>query len=53
MSIKSLHTDPKSYAPFMALRYNATKGMKLFGLMNPALSSTKFKHRSINGERNE
>jgi len=22
---KSFHADPKSYAPFVALRYNATK----------------------------
>jgi len=34
MSIKKLHADPKSYAHFAALRYNATKGTKLFGLVN-------------------
>jgi len=34
---KTLHADPKSYAPFVALRYNATKGTKLFGLVNSAL----------------
>jgi len=26
MPNKKLHADPKSYAPFVALRYNATKG---------------------------
>jgi len=40
---KSFHTDPKSYAPFVALRYNATKGAKLFGLVNSALYSRRVK----------
>jgi len=35
---KKLHADPKSYAPFVALRYDATKGTKLFGLVNSALA---------------
>jgi hypothetical protein len=33
-----LHSDPKSYASFVALRYNATKAAKLFGLVNSALA---------------
>ncbi|VAW71270.1 hypothetical protein MNBD_GAMMA10-834, partial [hydrothermal vent metagenome] len=37
MRIKKFHADPKSYAPFVALRYNAKKGTKLFGLVNKAL----------------
>ncbi len=28
---KALKSDPKSYAPFVALRYNATKATKLLG----------------------
>jgi len=28
---KALQSDPKSYVPFVALHYNATKATKLFG----------------------
>jgi len=38
MSIKTFHADPKSYAPFVALRYNTTKATQLFGLVNLALA---------------
>jgi len=31
---KAFHADPKSHAPFVALRYNATKATQLFGLVN-------------------
>jgi len=31
---KALQSDPKSYAPFVALRHNATKATKLFGRLN-------------------
>jgi len=37
MHNKSFHLDPKSYAPFVALRYNATKATQLFGPLNCAL----------------
>ena len=42
MPNKKLHADPKSYAPFVALRYNATKGTKLFGLVIKALGDVRF-----------
>ena len=38
MANKAFHADPKSYAPFVALRYNATKVTKLSGLVNWALA---------------
>ncbi len=47
---KALHADPKSYAPFVALRYNATKGTKLFGLVNKALCPIKGEIMKVSGK---
>ncbi len=50
MPNKKLHADPKSYAPFVALRYNATKATQLFGLVNQALCEKVEKQKKLQAD---